>query len=488
MKSDYIRPFSTHRLDTGLCVLGLIMAGQAAPLEVGNRLQLFVDHALIESMNNTQLRLHSPERREVVFTFDAPWEGPESGYVTVMADDGQYRLYYRGGGETTVEVTAMATSKDGVHWERPNLGLYDFKGSKQNNIIYRGQRKAYWESHNFTPFKDRNPKAPKDQLYKALGLGRQVLPNGEDVKALVALISPDGIHWQKLQDKAIITQGSFDSQNVAFWDAARKEYVGYCRDGRTNRSGARIRSIKRVTSPDFVNWTEPVWLNFGDTPLEHFYVNAITPYFREPSYYLGFPMRFVPERKTIGPDQLKVDGVSDAVFISSRDGLNFDRTFMEAFIRPGPDALNWGHAHGNNTPSWGLLQTATNEISLYWAEHFGKVPQLRRGVLRTDGFVSVQAPFAGGFLTTKPMTFKGGKLLINYSTSAVGSVRVEVLDANNRAVPGFSQADALEIYGDEIERPVRWKTSGNLTSLAGQTIKLRCFLKDADLYSFRFSD
>ena len=457
-------------------------------IDVGSRLQLFVDRQLIHSMQNTRLELHHPIAREVVFTFDAPWEGGMSAYVTVMPDGELYRMYYRGGGETTEEVTCMATSRDGIHWTRPSLGLHEFKGSRKNNIIYRGRRKAYWESHNFTPFKDLNPAAPPEARYKAVALGRHVRADGEDVKTLVALASPDGVHWRRMQEAAIITQGSFDSQNVAFWDTVRGAYACYFRDGRPTPGGGRVRSVLRTTSKDFLHWSEPVWLDFGNTPLEQFYVNTIAPYFREPSLYLGFPMRFVPERNTIGADARRMDGVSDAVLISSRDGLHFDRAFLEAFIRPGLDPMNWGNAHGNNTPAWGLLATATNELSIYWAEHYGGTPQLRRGTLRVDGFASVRTPYEGGSFVTRPLRFQSKILRMNYSTSAVGSVRVEVQDADGNPIRGFALVDSVEIFGDEIERVIAWKNGLNLSRLVGTPIRLRFEMKDADVYSFCFGD
>ncbi len=463
-------------------------AAADAPIAAGSRPQLFLDHHIIESMQNTRLELHPPVPREVVFKFDADWEGAMSAYVTMMQDGDLFRMYYRGGGETTEEVTCMATSRDGVQWTRPHLGLHEFKKSKENNIIYRGRRKAYWESHNFTPFKDLNPAAAPEARYKALGLGRHVRPNGEDVKALVALASSDGVNWRRVQEAAIITQGSFDSQNVAFWDGAHAEYVCYFRDGRPTPGGGKVRSVLRTTSKDFLHWTEPAWLDFGNAPLEQFYVNGIAPYLREPTLYLGFPMRFVPERKVLGADERRVDGVSDAVLISSRDGLHFDRTFMEAFIRPGLDPLNWGNAHGNNTPAWGLLPTATNELSIYWAEHYGGTPQMRRGTLRTDGFASVRAPYEGGSFVTRPFRFQGRSLRLNYSTSAVGSVRVEIQDSAGNVVSGFALSDSGEIFGDEIERTVAWKNEVDLTRLSKAPIRLRFEMKDADLYSFRFAD
>jgi hypothetical protein len=172
----------------------------------------------------------------------------------------------------------------------------------------------------------------------------------------------------------------------------------------------------------------------------------------------------------------------------SRDALHFDRLFMEAFIRPGPDPLNWGHAHGNNTPAWGLVQTSPAEISLYWAEHSGGVPQLRRGVVRTDGFVSVQADYSGGRMTTRPLVFAGRQLKINYATSAIGGVRVELLRADGTPIEGFRRDDCREIFGDEIERLVTWGQTSEISRFQGEPARLRFHLKDADLCSFRFAD
>jgi hypothetical protein len=462
--------------------------GAATIRNIGSQLELFVDDWLIETMSNTSLRMHPPVRKEVVFNFNAPWEGGFSAYVTIMKDrDRRFRMYYRGGGELSREYTCMAESRDGIHWTRPSLGLFEFNGSKNNNIIWTGQKKAYWESHNFSPFKDTNPAAPPSQRYKAVTLGRRMI-NGNRQKVLLAFVSPDGIHWKRLQDAPIITEGSFDSHNTAFWDSVQQQYVCYFRQSREGK-----RSIRRSVSKDFVHWSRPQWLDFGRTPLEQFYTNGIVPYLRNPHIYLGFPMRFVPERTHIGLPERKTDALSDAVMISSRDGITWDRTFMEAFIRPGLDQANWGGAHGNNTPAWGIIQTSDTELSLYVSEHYGnfpkganKVPRLRRCVLRVDGFVSVNALYNGGEMLTKPFIFKGTKLLINYSTSAVGSIKVEIQDQGGTAISGFSLAEATEIYGDEIERAVSWKHGTDVSRLAGRPIRLRFVMKDADLYSMRF--
>ncbi len=466
-------------------------AAGADVLDINSRLELFADGVLIEKMDGARLQLHSPVNREAVLRFDAPWEGGQSGYATMFKDEDRYRLYYRGGGDLVRECTCLAESKDGIRWDRPKFGLFECSGSKENNIIWTGKKKAYCESHNFSPFKDANPSARPRERYKAVTLGRAVLPGEkENRNVLFAFVSPDGVHWQRLGERPIITEGSFDSHNVVFWDPNRREYVCYLRQGIQGKRG-----VCRATSMDFVNWSKPEPLDYGNAPLEHFYTSGILTYFRAEHFYLGFPMRFVPpqERNTVGFDSRKTDGLSDAVFMASRDGLHFDRSFMEAFIRPGPDPLNWGGAHGNSTPVWGLVQTSPQEISIYWMEHYdnypentGIIPQIRRGTLRTDGFVSVNAGYKGGEFVTRPLSFKGSRLVLNVSTSAVGGVKVEIQDAAGKPIPAFRLDDCVEIWGDEIERIVKWNDGPDVSKLAGKPVRLRFVMKDADLYSIRF--
>lgn len=438
-------------------------------LDIGSRVELFVDDWLIDRIKNLNLKLHSPVPKEIAIRFDAPWEGKCSAYVTVMKDGNRYRMYYRGGpafrqGEGK-EFTCYAESKDGVNWTKPPLGMYEFNGSKDNNIVWAG-----FGTHNFAPFKDANPSALESEKYKAVAGG-----------PLFALSSPDGIHWKKMQEEPIITKGVFDSLNTAFWNKEKNMYVAFVRDFRGGLPNG-VRDIRHCTSKDFLRWAEPEWLDYGDAPAEHLYTNAIIPYFRAPHIYLGLPKRFAPERKAIKTHNY--DGVSDAVFMSSRDGVHWHR-FMEAFIRPGLDQENW--TDRNIMPAWGIVPTDKNEISIYYSEHFDHPDsRLRRSIMRPDGFVSINADYTGGKFATKPLTFKGKNLIINYSTSAAGSICIEIQDENGKVISGYSLNECPRIYGDEIEHIVTWNKGSDVSSLAGKPIRLKFAMKDADLYSICF--
>ena len=451
------------------------------PLSIGSRLELFVDDYLIDKMTGgVSLKLQTPRSEEVVLRFDRPWETrwSASGYGTVFQDGDLYRLYYRAGlqqyGEP--EFVCYAQSTDGVNWEKPELGLFEFMGSKKNNIVWEG----VGSPHCLGVFKDTNPDCRQDERYKALSSdGYQ--------KPVYAYASPDGIRWHLMQEAPVIDEydgvdAAYDSQFCARWDPVSGKYVVYHRIW-YRPVKPKVRSVAIRTSADFIHWTPLLRLDFGDTPPEHLYTNAIGPYFRAPHILLGFPRRFLPTR-TKRPE-LEHDGISDTVFISSRDGLHFDRRFMESFIRPGLDPLSW--LTRCNTVVPGLLQLSRDELSLYLARRWGEpTVHIQRFTLRTDGFVSVNGTYAGGELVTKPLVFEGKELVINYATSAAGSVRVELADQEGTPVPGFEVDNCRENYGDEIEQVVTWTEGSDMGSLAGKPVRLRFLLKDADLYSIRF--
>ena len=490
----------TGRLAAAAVSLGLSLgaaspAGQnkpEGPIDIGSRLELFVDDFLIESMDGLELRLHRPRSAGKIVVFDRPWEGTTSVYHTVFKDGDGYRLYYRGSSAADYadeaqlspeekivpnheSVTCMLESRDGIEWTRPSLGLVEFQGSTDNNIVWKGMASCC-----FAPFKDDNPDAPPGERYKALGNAGPGWPN----HFLKAFVSADGKRWRPASGEAAISDGKFDSLNVPFWDPVRRHY------GAVYRDSDGVRSIKFATSKDFLKWTPGTWADYGGTPREHLYTNGTHPYFRAPHILIALPKRFVPWRTY--HSTMPTAGVSEAVFMSSRDGIHWDRRFMEAFIRPGRDPRNW--VHRTNMPSAGVVPTSDDEMSLYVSRHYTfPSAHLERMVLRTDGFVSIHAGHEGGEWVSRPLIFEGGNLVLNLATSAAGSIRLEVQDTGGRPLPGFALEESPLIWGDEIEHTVRWERSSGrpasdqpLKRIAGKPVRLRFVMKDADLYSLRF--
>jgi len=176
---------------------------------------------------------------------------------------------------------------------------------------------------------------------------------------------------------------------------------------------------------------------------------------------------------------------SDSIFMSTRGGNRYDRTFMEAFIRPGETLQDW--VARDNTPALGVIQGNDRKLFMYRMSHYGQdSSHMTRYSLRLDGFASLSAPYQGGEATTKLFTFSGNELTINYASSAAGEIRVEIQDQHGQPIPGFTLSNCLPIFGDEIERTVVWNNNSSLSDLAGSPLRLRFFLKDADLFSIKF--
>ena len=459
-------------------VIALLFAAQLAsaaePLTLGpdgTRRELFVDGHLIANMTGgAKLHLHRPEPKEVVLTTDAPWEGNTSAYYTIFRDGELYRMYYRASHWDTEakkathrEVTCYAESRDGIHWVKPKLGLFEFNGSRENNIVVDGLG-----THCFVAFKDGNPDSPPEARYRGIARGR---PVGK--KGLYIFESPDGIRWRLTRDEPVITEGAFDSQNLAFWDAHTRQYREY---HRTFVNG--VRAIMTGTSSDFIHWTKPVLLTYQEgIPMQHLYTNAVQPYGRAPHLLIGFPTRYLPE-----------------------EGQRFHRWLEPVVPESAPKDRS---GNRSNYMTWGLVEIPgrPNHLSVYATEAYytGPDSRVRRFEYRKDGFVSLRGSAQGSLLITKLIKLGrlADRLTLNYRANQGGQVRVGLYQPNGTAIPGHSLSECRSLTGDQLNQTIMWKSvSGNIVGKTNADIshlrrnhpavRLRFELKNADLFSLQF--
>jgi hypothetical protein len=460
-----------------------VLSGQ--PINIGSRRELFVDRLLADRMEGVSLRLHRPT---AVSRPKSPL--PDHHYLTVLKDRDRsgplLRAYWRENDPDysgprhsghAGEIVCYAESRDGHEWSFPKLGLHKINGKKENNVILAGMPPLL---HNFTPFLDTRPGVKAEERYKALsghpGPGDK-RGKSEPGWGLFAFVSGDGVHWTK-KNEVIPYQPewrhAFDSQNVAFWSDAEQQYVCYFR---TWTNAERLRSISRTTSTDFTRWTKPVAMN-PNQPGEHLYTNQTQPYFRAPHIYIATPTRFVPDRGDAPEYDRKDVNATDILFMSTRAGSSkYDRLFTEAFIRPGFDPARWRNR--SNYVALNIVPSGPKEMSIYHRSG-------DRYVLRTDGFISVNAGAQTGEFTTRPLVFSGNQLYVNLSTSAAGLLQVEMLDESGKAIPGFTRNDCPLVYGDSIDLNVKWKDGRDLAPLAGKPVQVRFVMKECDLFSFQF--
>lgn len=523
-------------------------------LNIADRLELFIDHTLIDEMHGTQLRLGVPHPAGRVMTFDRPWEGIHPYYLSIVQDGDICRMWYRGVQSERLgavgmkdgydgEWTCYAQSRDGIEWDRPNLGLHEVMGSRDNNVCLANM--PPWSS-DFTVNLNTRPGAPASERYIGIaGLGENMncfrkgwLP--KENAGLHLFFSPDGIHWTKAHKQRFFDDFSrvFDGMNQVFWSDHEQCYVLYYRQHTIGTTGKIVedsithrkeytKTIARSTSVDLVNWTgrhELDWGGHAPTPGECIYCNGLRPYLydRAPHIYVGLATRFMQGRSALTDQQVEPlaealvqagwqdprnwlgkpganwlrDDCNDVALLTSRGGDVIDRTFRDAFVRPGMGYERW--TSRTNHPAYGLVRTGPAELSLYVLRKYSQVgPYLERMTLRLDGFASLNASYDGGEMLTRPLTFAGSELVLNHAGSAAGSIRVEIQEDNpahefadpeppGKPIPGFTAEDCDEIIGDEIERVVTWKGNPDVSRLAGTPIRLRFVMRDADIYSMRF--
>lgn len=457
-------------------------AGTEEPVDIGSRRELFVDRFLIHELKGLELQMHPPVK--------APRPKsplPVQHMMTIIKDGPLFRAWYR----TTDpgykgpfhsghpgEMVSYAESQDGHEWTFPSMGLHEVGGSKDNNVIL-AQMPPFLT--NFMPFLDSRKGVPKEERYKALagypgpGDKRGTTQPG---RGLFAFVSPDGIRWTKKQEAIPYRpewRHAFDSPNVPFWSEAEQKYVCYFR---TWSDPGRLRTISRSTSEDFTTWTAPVAMN-PNRENEHLYTSMTHPYFRAPHIYIALPTRYVPGVGEARDSESDIN-TTDVLFMTSRAGSEtFDRTFQEAFIRPGLVPAQWFNRA--NYVAVNVQPTGPAEMSIYHRSG-------DRYVLRTDGFASLHAGVKTGECVTRPVIFKGGKLVVNHSGSAVGTLQVELQKPDGTPLPGFALDDCEPLRGDRIESEMAWKKSAgrSLSALSGQPVRLRIVMKEMDLYAFQF--
>lgn len=477
-----------------------------------------------------------PLKREVVFTPDKPWEG-EVSYANVLKDGDIYRMYYGTHIHSkdkcpkytysedevlankwllfyTNILICYAESKDGIHWERPALGLCEYNGSKENNIIFRSEdlpgRFSMWD--NFFVFKDTNPNCPEDERYKGIGFDCKHLD--EDVESsfregLSYYASADGKSFRFMRTLRI-AEGTYDTLNTCSYDEKTGKYVLYYRGWHNiPENGGRIlgtRDIKRAESVDFVHWSGFEQIEFMDGEDYPMYTNNIMPYYRNSDVLIGFPTRYIERKQwTSNYDELpgrecrwetlhtahprEALAMTDCLFMCSRDGKKWDRK-KEAFFTSGIETnINW--VYGDGYPAYAMVETMADdginkEISMFMPDSARptttkerKPEQLYRYTLRRDGFGYYHAKANGAVVSTKPFVFEGGEMQINFATSAFGSVYITMRDKDG------NEAKTCELFGNSDHRRVVFENA-NISDFAGKEVTLTFEMKDAKLYAFAF--
>jgi hypothetical protein len=459
------------------------------PYHLGSHTHLFIDEFLIAEKKNVTLCVNPPQRKELVLIADRPWErNGITSYANVLWDPiaKEYRLYY-----VPIHLEsnpifrlAMASSKDGIQWEKPDLGAVEWQGSKKNNIVIDGQREG-------TVMIDPNATPEK----------RCAFLSSEGGLKTRLFTSPDGIRWT--MHPTLISGHHSDSQISTFWDEDLRKYVHYPRVSHRGRATGRVETTRMDEA-----WPEQIPLVMSaddrDPPGMDLYTNSAQKYAQAPNVYLAFPTPYYhynhPGRTYLNEPALKRggktnDGTLDTQLAVSRDSKTWlryrtpyvplyrheDLDLKVCMVFPGLlyhpariDQYFGGYAftHGDTQAR---LRLKGREL--------GGIFRLEQ---RLDGFVSADFAYGGGTLTTAPFVFEGKFLTLNLNTSAAGEARVALLDEAGEPLPGGGIKDCKVINGDYVAARVEWKGPYDLAAFAGRPIRLHFEMRGAKLYAFQF--
>ena len=412
---------------------------------------------------------------------ERPWESHFiNAYSTFFEDEGRYRLYYEAySGYEKGDFSARlcyAESRDGVHWERPSLGLASFDGSTENNILYTEELSGGHAPHGAHVHKD--PNAPDSERYKMV-----FCASDAEGMFVAGATSPDGLRWQPLPEPAL--RFASDTQTVVFWDEACRHYKGYFRGWPEGSLWHGRRVVHHAVTEDFRRWPAPnlcMVTDAGDPPGTDIYTNSAQPWPGAQDAYLAFPC-FYPRTADTMETHLWV----------SRDGALWQRPSREPLMGAGPPESRTfaGIVAGQGliAPSpgrWAML--AAPRVLTHNETHFEggwwDKGGLWRATLREDGFMAVEAEASGEFWTV-PFVLEGARLEVNAWTHFGGEVRAGVEVEGQAGTPGFSVEECDGLAGDSLWRPLTWNGQADLSALRGKTIRIHWRLRRGRLYAFR---
>ena len=455
--------------------------------------QLFVDDSIVEIKTGLVRTIHPGQRlAHPVLEPERPWEGQRIyvyGTVHYDPESQLFRMWYmsslRGGHghqmpeprRTPADLVLYATSQDGVHWERPNLGLCAFDGSTKNNIVFN--------VHSPSVIVDDAEDDPS-RKYKMAGVGRM------DRRGYWVAYSADGLHWRDYPINPIFP---FSDTITTTRDPASGDYMVFHKRPALVR-GYKRRSVWLSTSPDFQTWSEAklilaadekddAWVQHPDQRTE-FYVMSGFPYGGQ---FLGLVSVFKLNKihASVEADQSSHDGPIDIELAYSRDGRDWQRLEERTPVIPvgKPGTFDGGCLLGVSNPP----VVYNDEIWVYYTAitttHGGAMPPKRctigRAAWRLDGFVSLDSGSSGGRIETVPIEASGQQLVVN-ADAARGSLEVEVLSATGAPLAGYGRKDCVALCADEVRHVMRWQGSDRLPP--DPSVRLRIQLKDAQLYSF----
>jgi len=481
-----------------LCGMPLALT-VAAPIDIGDRRQLFLDGKFIAESEGFRREMHPAQKQGLAITQTLGSEEGRIGPYGAVGREGDQLLMWYWCTEPRLiskgrNSLGFATSTDGFTWAKPTLNLVERMGTTDNNVV--------------PAMGDTVAPMPPGSDDKWVMLKQGFWPD-PDKAGLFLAFSKDGIHWRS--DGTRVFPFVPDTQNQVRWDSRLGKWVAYLRKWDPDRRVGRLE-IDNLTEPwPYNHDAEPrhIWgkdkipvpqdelptvmatdeLDPPDcdvyTPVVVEYPWADDAYFMFPNLYQHFP-----DKKHGG--EYDNDGILDIHLAVSRDGISFERPSRRPYLGLGEDGqpdsramymlagiVRVGDAIHHYYSAWDITHG-------YYSANPEKrgVGAIAHATQRLDGFVSQTADEHGGWLQTPELVFQGNRLELNVATAVSGVCRVQIESADG-PVAGYTLADCDPIRGNYVHRIVTWQGNADVGKLAGQAMRLRIELTNGDLYAFQ---
>ena len=506
--------------------------GHADPSETGSMRELFLDNHWIEVAPGVSRRLHPAKKHMLnpVVRCDRWCEGDIIQPYTTMYDpeDKLFKMWARAGsGSNYLDGHAAYmlyfTSTDGVHWDKPDLGVVNVAGRRDHNIVFNSDMVADVDTSAADFVVPTRPQKPQGKKAFFWAVNKNPHPASDDEKYVALAIaqdhrrgahlvtSPDGIHWTCAgapfwQTPHDVSGTGDDCLMHMRYDRVRQLWTLYRRiipefsehmiaddgDRERKRTDRYYRSYAYAESADLRKWKNHQFMlsmdadDPADTELYQFACHKVG------QSYVGFMSVFY----------LRDPQTIDIQLATSRDGLHFTRVCRgESFIPSGGVGYYDCMAMCCSQPEPIIVD---DTVYIYYAalnyphdaDEAGAAPGAftcgaALATLKRDRYASLETSrWDRGpcRVMTKPFVVRHPKLFLNAATWEDGSIRVEALTRDWQPIPGFSEPEARPIRGDALDHSVRWKGSTDLTKLLGQEIRLKFYMTRARLYAMALDE
>lgn len=463
----------------------------AEPVEIGSTPQFVFDNYIVDNHYALKYKRETVER-----VFHAPQKHPanplvagEGGYVAVRRDpeSGKFRMWYqthtprldaKGNLKGSHYAIAYAESTDGLKWTLPQLELFEWKGSRQNNIVWKG----ITDQRASGPCLLDVPKAER-KGYRYL-MSYHTGGAGKGVNGIRVVGSQDGIHWDKSSD-SLLAELHSDTLNSIVYDPVAAQYVMYCRAKHIYRTftGAILdtgasRRVARMTG-------DSLWSKWTSEPQNILIPDALDAD-KQFHFFYGMPVRYHAGIfwGALWPFKMNTDIVTELAF--SRDGIQFERLPGRPQLIALGEADSWddGMVFGTDWVNVG------DEWWFYYSAYDGphgdptsRQPGIGLATIKKERLISLHGPRGGGVVITRQLRWQGERLFLNADASQ-GEIKVRLSDAKRKVLKGFDYENCVPLRADSLRHEVRWNDT-SIAALQGEIIRLEIYLQDADLFTFQ---